>query len=150
MITDKLSNLTRYTFVPNVDKVINYLNETKDLLSVENGKYDLGDDCTLKVMQYTTSEESEEVLLEAHREYLDLQLVAKGEELFLVQAIELGEEAISYDKKKDVEFFTAGYYNTLALYEGNFVIVFPNDLHVGNVSSEEDVDVKKFVFKLKI
>ena len=149
MITDKISNLGRYLFVPNVDKVINYLKD-KDLTLVENGKYDLGDDCFVKVMEYVTAEEGDETLLEAHREYLDLQLLASGEELFLIQAIELGEEAIPYNKAKDVEFYKSAYTNSLALDNSNFVIVFPNDLHVGNVSCEEDIKVKKFVFKLKI
>ncbi len=149
MITDKISNLERYTYVPNIDKVINYLKNT-DLISVENGKYDLGDGCSVKVMNYITHEEPSEVLLEAHREYLDLQLVASGQEVFLHQAIELGEEAISYDKNKDVEFFTAGYYNYIGLDSSNFVIVFPNDLHVGNIYLDKEENVKKFVFKLKI
>ena len=101
-------------------------------------------------MEYVTHEEPEEVLLEAHREYLDLQLVVKGTETFLFQAIDLGEEATSYDKKKDVEFYTAPYYNSVVLSEGNFAIVFPNDLHVGNIVAGKEETVKKFVFKLKI
>ena len=149
MITDKISNLNNYSYIPNVDKVINYL-KLNDLSSAELGKYDLGDGCSLKVMEYVTHEEPDEVLLEAHREYLDLQLVASGEEIFLTQAIELGEEAIDYDKGKDVEFFTTAYCNSIGLDSSNFVIVFPNDLHVGNISLNSDVKVKKFVFKLKI
>ena len=149
MITDKIENLGRYSYVPGVQKVIDYLSG-KDLLAVENGKYDLGDECVVKVMEYNTHEEPEEVLLEAHREFLDLQLIAKGKELFVTQAIELGEETIEYNKAKDVEFFTAAYYNTLGLDESNFVIVFPNDLHVGNINADGECAVKKFVFKLKI
>ena len=61
MITDKIENLIRYSYVPGVQKVIDYLSG-KDLLAVENGKYDLGDDCQVKVMEYVTHEEPEEVL----------------------------------------------------------------------------------------
>ena len=149
MITDKIAKLSRYSYVPNVQKVIDFLS-ANDASKVENGKYDLGDECVLKVMEYVTHEEPDEVLLEAHREFLDLQLIISGEELFVTQAIELGEEAIPYDKVKDVEFFTAGYYNTLGLDKDNFVIVFPNDLHVGNINANGESNVKKFVFKLKI
>lgn len=149
MIADKISNLQRYTHVPGVNTVIEYLNG-KDLTLIENGKYELSDGVILKVMEYITHEEPEEVLLEAHREYLDLQLVVSGNEQFLFQAIELGDEAIPYDKKKDVEFFTAQYFSTIALSSGDFVIVFPNDLHVGNVNADKEESVKKFVFKLKI
>lgn len=149
MIADKIVNLQRYTHVPGVQTVIDYLNST-DLSLVENGKYELSEDVIVKVMEYVTHEEPDEVLLEAHREYLDLQYVHSGNEQFLFQAIELGDEAVPYDKKKDVEFFTAQYYSSIALTSGDFVIVFPNDLHVGNVNADGEESVKKFVFKLKI
>lgn len=149
MVVDRIENLKRYTHVPGVQQVIDFISG-KDLLSIENGKYDLGDGSLVKVMEYQTKEEPEEVLLEAHREFLDLQLVVKGSELFLVQAIELGEEAIPYNKEKDVEFFTAEYYSYIGLTAGDFVIVFPNDLHVGNVNADGVDVIKKFVFKLKI
>lgn len=149
MISDSIKNLSRYDYVPNIDKVIKFLNEN-DASSLENGKYDLGDDCVVKVMEYVTHEEPEEVLLEAHREFLDLQIAVKGTETFLFQAIDLGEPATEYDKKKDVEFYTAGYTNLVVLNEDNFVIVFPNDLHIGNIVAGEECSVKKLVFKLKI
>ena len=149
MISDSIKNLDRYLYVPNVQKAVDFIKEN-DLASVEIGKYDLGDDCTLKVVEYVTQEEPEEVLLEAHREYLDLQLLVKGSETFLFQAIDLGEEATEYNKQKDVEFFTAPYYNSVVLNGENFALVFPNDLHTGNVVAGEEETVKKFVFKLKI
>ncbi len=149
MISDSIKNLDRYLHVPNVQKAIDFIN-SNDLSKVELGKYDLGDECTLKVMEYVTKEEPEEVLLEAHREYLDLQLVVKGTETFLFQAIDLGEQAVPYNDVKDVEFYVAPYCNSLVLNGDNFAIVFPNDLHVGNIVAGEEETVKKFVFKLKI
>ena len=149
MITDKIANLSRYSYVPNVQKVIDFLS-ANDASKVENGKYDLGDECVLKVMEYVTHEEPDEVLLEAHREYLDLQMTVSGSEIFLFQSIDLGEDAIPYNPQKDVEFFTAPYYNTTVLDGTNFAIVFPNDLHNGSFMVDEQENVKKFVFKLKI
>ena len=149
MISDSIKFLSRYDYVPGIDKVIKFLSEN-DVLTIENGKYDLGDECVCKVMEYVTHEEEEEVLLEAHREFLDLQIVVKGTETFLFQAIDLGEPATEYDKKKDVEFYTAPYVNTLVLDGSNFALVFPNDLHIGNIIAGEESSVKKLVFKLKI
>ena len=149
MITDKIDKLYRYNYVPGVQKAIDFLANT-DLNALEVGSIDLGDGCTVKVQHYKTKEEPEEVLLEAHREYLDLQMNYSGSETFIFQAIDLGEEAIPYDKKKDVEFFTAQFYNTMVLDSTNFVIVFPNDLHVGSLVADDVEDVKKLIFKLKI
>ena len=132
MISDGIKFLSRYDYVPGISKAIEFLN-SNDVLALENGKYNLGDECTCKVMEYVTHEEPEEVLLEAHREYLDLQIVVRGTETFVFQAIDLGEPATSYDTKKDVEFYTAQYYNSIVLDGTNFALVFPNDLHVGNI-----------------
>ncbi|MBO7215151.1 MAG: YhcH/YjgK/YiaL family protein [Clostridia bacterium] len=149
MISDGIKFLCRYDYVPGISKAIEFLN-SHDVLALENGKYDLGDECTCKVMEYVTHEEPEEVLLEAHREYLDLQIVVRGTETFVFQAIDLGEPATPYDTKKDVEFYTAQYYNSIVLDGTNFALVFPNDLHVGNIIAGEESNVKKLVFKLKI
>ena len=149
MITDKIDKLYRYNYVPGVQKVIDFL-ATTDLNALEVGTIDLGDECCVKVQNYKTKEEGDEVLLEAHREYLDLQMNYSGSETFIFQAIDLGEEAIPYNQKKDVEFFTAQFYNTMVLDGTNFVIVFPNDLHVGSLVADDVEDVKKLVFKLKI
>jgi YhcH/YjgK/YiaL family protein len=149
MIIDNVKNLERYAFVPNVQKAIDFL-KSNDLNSLENGKYDLGDDCRVAVSEYDTKEVPEEVLLEAHREYIDLQMLVSGEENFFFQAIDLGEEATEYNPVKDVEFYTASWYNTLVLNDKNFALIFPNDLHNGSFVVDESIKVKKLVFKLKI
>ncbi len=149
MIVDKISNLSRYDYVPNIQKVIDFLNNN-DYKNMENGKYDLGDDCRVAISEYETKDIPEEVLLECHREYIDIQMTALGEEFMFTQSIDDGEEAIPYNDVKDVEFFTASWYNTLCLYDGNFAILFPNDLHNGSFVAESKEKVKKLVFKLKI
>ena len=149
MIIDKIAKLNRYTYVPGVQDVLDFLN-AGGYDKLEVGSYKISDLVTLKVQSYVTKEEPEELLLEAHREYLDLQMTISGSEIFLFQAIELGEEAIPYSVQKDVEFLTVPYYNTTVLDGTNFAIVFPNDLHNGSFIADEQENVRKFVFKLKI
>jgi YhcH/YjgK/YiaL family protein len=149
MIIDKIAKLNRYVYVPGVEDVIKFLSEG-GYKNLEVGSYKISDVVTLKVQSYLTKEEPDELLLEAHREYLDLQMTVSGSEIFLFQSIELGEEAVPYNVQKDVEFFTAPYYNTTVLDGTNFAIVFPNDLHNGSFIADEQEQIKKFVFKLKI
>ena len=150
MIIDKIENIERYAYLPFIDKVANFIKEN-DIKTISNGKYDLGDDCYVNVSEYATKEEDEDGLeLEAHVNYLDVQLTASGEELLYYQAIELGESIIDYDKAKDVEFFVAEWTNQVTLYPGNMAIIFPNDLHVGGLIADDVQNVKKLVFKLKI
>ena len=150
MIIDKVENICRYDYVPFAYKVQEFLNGN-DVKTMANGKYDLSDDCYVNVSEYVTKEEDEDGLeLEAHVNYLDVQLTVVGEELLYYQAIELGESIIDYDKNKDVEFFSVEWANQVTLYPGNMAIIFPNDLHVGGLISENAEKVKKLVFKLKI
>ena len=109
---------------------------------MENGKYDLGDECRVAISEYDTKEVPDEVLLEAHRNYIDLQMVASGEEAMFTQSIDDGEEKIPYNDVKDVEFFTSSWYNTICLYDGNFALLFPNDLHNGSFEIEKSEKVK--------
>ena len=149
MIIDSIKNLGKYAYIPNVKKAVDFLSST-DLNSVENGKYDLGDGCKVNVSEYDTKEMPDEVVLEAHREYLDIQLTISGEENFVFQAIDLGEPNVPYNDVKDVEFFTAPWYSTVVLNGTNFALIFPNDLHAGSFVTDESQKVKKFVFKLRI
>ena len=149
MIIDKIVNLKRYDYVPNVQKVIDFLDKN-DIKTLEIGSYDLGDDCKLKVSNYKTKEVPDVINLEAHREYLDLQIAYFGEENMYFQALELGEENTPYNEAKDVEFYTASWCNTVVLDSDNFALIFPNDLHMGSFQVDGESEVKKLVFKLKI
>ena len=149
MIVDKITNLKRYDYVPNIDKAVEFL-KNNDVKNIENGKYDLGDDCRVVVSEYETKEVPDKVVFECHRDYIDIQMVVSGEEAMYTQSIDDGEEEIPYDAKRDAEFFTASWYNTLCLYDGNFAVLFPNDLHAPSLAIENSEKVKKLVFKLKI
>lgn len=147
MIIDNVEKMYRYDYVKGVSKVVEFLART-DLKNLANGKYDLGDGDCVKVSDYDTKELPDEVELEAHREYADLQMTLGGEELLYFQSIDLGEQCKPYNKDKDVEFYTAPYSNSVVLNPTNFALIFPNDLHMGGFDAEETSHVKKLVFKL--
>lgn len=150
MIIDKIEKMERYAYVPGVQKAVDFLKNT-NLNSLEKGTIDLGDGCCVKVMFYDTNALPEEdISLEAHRNYLDLQMTFGGEETMYFQAIDLGEEDKPYNAEKDVEFFKAPWSHQVVLNPENFALIFPNDLHVGGYDVEGTDSIKKLVFKLKI
>ena len=150
MIIDKISKMDRYAYIPGVQKAVDFLKNT-DLNSLEKGTIDLGDGHSVKVMFYDTKPVPEEnISLEAHRNYLDLQMTFGGEETMYFQAIDLGEEDKPYNAEKDVEFFTTSWTNQVVLNPENFALIFPNDLHVGSYDVDGTDSIKKLVFKLKI
>ena len=150
MIIDKISKLERYAYIPGVQKAVDFL-KNNDISSLEKGKYDLGDDCFVKVSTYDTIPLPDgDVSLEVHRNYLDLQIAWTGEEVMYFQALDLGEEDKPYNAEKDVEFFKAPWSHQVVLNPENFALIFPNDLHVGGYDVEGTDSIKKLVFKLKI
>ena len=150
MIIDKISKMDRYAYVPGVQKAVDFLKNT-DLNSLEKGTIDLGDGHCVKVMFYDTKPMPEDdISLEAHREYLDLQMTFGGEETMYFQAMDLGEDDVPYNATKDVEFFKTSWTHQVVLDPDNFALIFPNDLHVGGYDVDGTDSVKKLVFKLKI
>lgn len=151
MIIDRTQNLSRYDYIPGVKEVIEFLQKNKDFTAIENGKYDLGNGHIVKVSDYDTKEIPEEdIELEVHREFLDLQMVVSGEEFMFFQAIDLGEQVKEYNSVKDVEFYVAEFTNSVELNNGNFALIFPNDLHACCFNTNGVNHVKKLVFKLKL
>lgn len=149
MILDNIKFLSNYSYVKNVDKAVKFLSEN-DCLALEDGQYDLGDQCCCLVSKYLTSDNTNKPQLEAHREYIDIQLVLSGREVIYIQALELADTIKEYDSNEDYELFTSNYVNTVVLDGSNFVILFPNDLHAGGFDAGDKQEVKKLVFKLKI
>ena len=147
MYIDKLENLSNYIKDQKLAKAI-----TEFLLNsatVEAGKHPILDGTFANVLEYTTKL-FETVKMEAHRKYLDLQYVVSGEEAVLKQDLADNQPINEYNDVKDVEFFTAPWYNTVVLNGTNFALIFPNDLHAGSFVTDESQKVKKFVFKLRI
>ena len=150
MIIDKIEKMERYAYVPGVQKAVDFLKNT-NLNSLEKGTIELGDGHCVKVMFYATKPIPEgDVSLEAHRNYLDLQMTFGGEETMYFQAIDLGEDDKPYNAEKDVEFFKTSWTHQVVLNPDNFALIFPNDLHVGGYDVEGTDSIKKLVFKLKI
>ena len=146
MIITELENLEQYYGVcPALEKIPIYLrkNENPTL-----GKHDLGDGDYVNVMEYETKESNG--VFEAHQQYLDVQILVKGEEKIFVQAFAQGSATTDYDQEKDCQLFVAQTGQEVYLKEGIAAIFFPHDLHRPSIKVTETKQVKKAVFKIKI
>ena len=74
MILDTLDRLDKYGFIsPMMDKVLDFFRKT-DLATLEPGRIDLqGDDLFVNVNRQG-AQTREEVPIEAHKEYIDIQV----------------------------------------------------------------------------
>ena len=148
MILDTIDNLQNYTSLhPQFEDVVNFI-KNNYLLNIENGKHLLNErGLFISVSEYNTKNE-EDCFVECHRKYIDIQVVARGEELIgYTPASDCVKQP--YDEEKDLQKIT-GDVSYIHINPNRFAIFFPHDGHMPNVKNKESVLVKKIVFKVPI
>lgn len=150
MVFDSIKNYKLYTNLsPRIASALKIAAET-DFNKLENGKYPVdGDNLFYIVQRYDTAPIMEKI--EAHRKYIDIQLMAKGDELIGVDNIKGLKVHTPYSDEKDVMFFnaekSAAY---LTVKEGMFAIFWPGDAHMPGRQIDKPRNVTKIVFKIKV
>jgi YhcH/YjgK/YiaL family protein len=100
------------------------------------------------MLQNYTSKPREQGFWEAHRRYLDLQVMIEGVELIGYANITHLSQA-TYDPVKDfLPLFGQG--NFLTLQNGSFALLFPQDAHMPGIAHAIPAPVKKLVIKISI
>lgn len=150
MIFDKIENIYKY---PQIDtRIADFIMSlSKDVCA---GKIFLSDDklTFANVDEYVTKNH-QDCKLEAHKKYIDIQLLLDGvEELDYIdiQGLEVSEV---YDEARDVMFFapTDKILNKVVLSEGNFVMLYPNEAHQPQMAYDNlPSNVKKVVVKIPV
>lgn len=99
------------------------------------------------VRDYRTKDSSH---FEAHRNFIDVQMISKGQEYILVSTInnEGRTEVQPYDEEKDIEFFDKDNYERRLLTPGTFMIFFPVNAHQPNMMVDSVEEVRKIVIKI--
>lgn len=148
MIIDKLENSKFYENLgERIRKALNYLKET-DFSKTDAGKYEIqGNDIFVMVSEYNTKDVSEG-RLESHRNYIDVQYVAKGFEQIGYVPLNNQKPDVEYDEENDISFYS-GEKSFTKLEEGMFAIFFPADIHMPGIKLDNPVRVKKVVVKVK-
>ncbi|MDR3610774.1 MAG: YhcH/YjgK/YiaL family protein [Ignavibacteriaceae bacterium] len=148
MIVDLICNLKRYAELGNIfQKAFDFITD-QELLTLNNGRYDIdGDDIYALISEYKTRDDIGGKL-EAHKKYIDIQLVVKGSELIGYAPLQ-GHEIISeYNEDKDIILFS-GEKSFLKIEKGMFAVFFPGELHMPGIKETTKEDVKKVVIKIK-
>jgi YhcH/YjgK/YiaL family protein len=150
MISDSLDRLDRYTALsPRFAAAIAFLRQNPAALP--DGRHDIaGDDCFALVQSYTTKPVAQ-AAFEAHRKYIDIQLILSGEEtLFWAPLQNLGTVTQPYVAEKDIAFFAPPPQCTpLNLVAGEFAIFFPEDAHAPGIQTSGARAVRKVVIKVR-
>ena len=148
MIIDKLENADRYAALhPGFAAAFRLLREF-DFTQAETGAREVdGARLTINVLR-APGRSADEVKLEAHHEYIDIQYLVAGDESFgWKPTSECATPEGEYDAEKDVIKFTDEPEAWFPLTPGAFVVFFPEDAH-GPLRGEGQLD--KLVVKVAI
>lgn len=129
------------------DKLFTWL-ATNDLLSMPAGVYEIdGKRCYVKVSDPKTRDESKSKV-ESHRQYVDFQYVAKGNERFGRIAAENATPIAPY--KPDVIHYTATHIDYMDSDPETFFLFFPRNLHIAMIKTDEEPEqIRLIVAKIE-
>ena len=149
MIFGNITNLQEYPFLEEqIKKCFTYATEN-DLLSFEKGSHEIdGDRLFVNIVEYTTTQ-AEERFWEAHRKYLDVHMVLRGQEqidLNFIQNMDVKE----YVEESDFLPMDGEKNSSVVLREGDYLICYPSDGHRTAVAVDGAETIKKAIFKVKI
>jgi len=152
MIIDSLKNLLKYRkLIPEIESIMPYVSLYTFNESSE-GKTEINSNIFFIKNEYETGSLPSELngIMENHRVHMDIQCVLSGDELIEYERLTDHEVFKSYNTEGDVELFHSKEPIKINAKAGDFVILFPGEIHMPGRISETKSQMKKLVFKLKV
>lgn len=149
MIYGTISRLDRFgPLEPGVLRALEYA-RSHDLSPLEKGRHEVdGDALYFNVAEYTTGPSGEKAY-EAHRAYIDVHYMIRGEEqieVAFVSRMERGE----YQPEGDYLPVSGAAAARAVLREGDFLVCYPEDGHKPGVQIDAPRAIKKAIFKVAV
>ncbi|MBN2456772.1 MAG: YhcH/YjgK/YiaL family protein [Sedimentisphaerales bacterium] len=151
MIVDKIENAHIYNAISTgLTKALEILKDPA-LGEQEKGRYEVdGENVFYMVQQYTTKP-VEQSKLEAHKTYIDVHYIVKGNELVGYTSLDNPKlPAAHYDKGDDRLYDVPDNISRIILTPGTFCVAFPQDAHMPCCQIKGPEEVKKIVVKVKM
>lgn len=146
MIVDKCENIMMYE--PLLKNLKQGMEAVQGLKSLEPGKYEFNGGFFM--VQKGCTRPLEEGTFEAHRKYIDVQIIMEGSEEVAWQDITDLRTAIDYNPEKDAERLTGKFDHVMKISEGMFYAAFPHDGHKPVSHTKEQQTFTKIVMKLPV
>lgn len=146
MIIDNLSNIRFY--VNMVNNLENGLKAIENLNNYEVGRYEF--DGGYYMVQKGTTKPLDEGTFEAHRKYVDVQILIDGSEEMAWATLNDLDSVVPYNEEKDAEHFSGNNQNNMLISTGMFYIAFPQDGHMPIRHTKDQHTYTKIVMKLPV
>lgn len=152
MIFDKMDNAEQYfEEYPDMKLVYDFVQKFNNE-KLEDGTYEIdGKRVYAMIQSYKSKPQNEEMMFEAHKDYIDVQYIVQGIEKIRyskLDKVSLVKE--EYSKGKDIAFYEGYAQFDFTLTKGTFLYLEPTDAHLPGLSAEKDTFNRKIVFKLHV
>ena len=129
MLIDYLPNAERYCPIhPGLAGGFAFLRRA-DLAQLPDGRHEIDAERVFAVVSRGQGRGREQSLLEAHRRYLDIQLVLQGAETISWAPLRTLRPKESYSVEKDLVFLDGPEAGSVTLQQGWFALFYPEDAH---------------------
>ena len=152
MIFDKMDNISDYfeelPLLKKIEEFVADFNHKK----LSDGTYEIdGKRVFAMIQSYRTKQQTQEMMFEAHKKYIDLQYIVNGIEKIRwakLDKVDLVEER--YSSGGDIAFYEGNVMFDFTLTKGTFLLLYPEDAHLPGLSVQKDINVRKIVFKIQV
>ncbi|MGB8518131.1 MAG: YhcH/YjgK/YiaL family protein [Gallionella sp.] len=148
MIFSNLAKTSAYASLhPLFPRVFDYIRDT-DLDGLAPGVHQIIEQKLFVIVENTRARKREEAKLEAHRKYIDIQLVLQGvDEMGWKPLADCHQPLSEYDEERDIRFFADTPDKWIVTPAYHFCIFFPEDAHAPLVGSGA---IRKVIFKIAV
>ena len=148
MIKDKLSNANRYyNLSRGIKEGLEYL-KANDISKMEDGKYEInGENLFINVNSYNSKDFAD---WESHTKYIDIQFIRVGEEKIGICERKDCISKTDYNSEKDIEFLTGDKGDFYTMGSGDFMIIYPDEIHKPGIKVKDNKYVKKAILKVAV
>lgn len=145
MIVDEIRNIATYTSIGKMmNLAVNFI-QNNDLRKLNIGKHEINGTDLYAIVINEQGRKKEDVKLEIHRRYADIQIVLDdGEQMGWKPVMMCKSPVGEYNSDKDIQFFYDPIDVWLPVPQGWFAIFLPSDAHAPMVS---DGKIYKVVIK---
>lgn len=150
VIIDKIRNIdSYYSLVPDLKKAVEFALSLSDQ---PEGRYEceeLPQGAVYAMVQTGKTQPYSEGRIEAHRKYLDVQILLEGGETVYYEDVEGLKEAEPYSEEKDIVFYECGG-QPARIEKGMFYLVLPQDGHMPCRELDGPGTYRKIVLKVRL
>jgi len=148
MILANLSQAQHYAVLhPLFQRAFDYIRST-DLIALAPGRHTIAGEDLIAIVEQVPGKTKEMARLEAHRQYIDIQLVLEGDETMGWKPLADCHNPMSeHSTEKDIRFFHDAPASWIAVPPDYFCIFFPEDAHAPLVGNGQ---VRKVIFKVAV